>query len=105
MREPDGLAMSSRNNRLNREQRLLAPEFSRVLRELVSAIKSGEGDYAALQQQSCDALSALGFKPDYVKVCDAMSLQLADNNTRQLVVLGAAYTGEIRLIDNIAFSR
>jgi len=42
MRESDGLAMSSRNNRLSDEQRSLAPEFSRVLRELVTSIESGE---------------------------------------------------------------
>ena len=76
VREKDGLAMSSRNQRLTPEQRALAPAIYKAITEAKSA------DEAAAQ------LSALGFKVDYV----------TDMGNRRFV---AAKIGEVRLIDNV----
>lgn len=104
VREADGLAMSSRNNRLTPEQRSLAPNISRVLRKLEEQLKSGERGFEALQQQAVVDLEYAGLKPDYITVCNAATLTPAAQIDKDLVILAAAYLGDIRLIDNVPVS-
>lgn len=104
VREADGLAMSSRNNRLTPEQRSLAPNISRVLRKLEEQLKSGERGFEALQQQAVADLEYAGLKPDYITVCNAATLTPAAQTDKDLVILAAAYLGDIRLIDNVPVS-
>lgn len=101
MRESDGLAMSSRNNRLNEEQRQLAPNLYRVLQHLEIQLSEGIKDFAAIQKTAMLELDGLGFKSDYITVCNAKTLHPADATDKELVILAAAYMGDIRLIDNI----
>jgi pantoate--beta-alanine ligase len=106
VREPDGLAMSSRNARLTPEQREIAPVIQRALRTMADAYSRGETGAAQL----VDAAGAvLATQPDvrveYLEIVDGASLapvQHADDST---VIAIAAFLGDVRLIDNIVLSR
>jgi pantoate--beta-alanine ligase len=101
LREPDGLAMSSRNMRLSKEEREKAVTIYHVL----SAIKNdaGKDDLSPLKQKGADQLTAKGFKVDYVEIANAKTLEpvTTRDNTTPLVALIAAFNGEVRLIDNM----
>ncbi len=101
VREPDGLAMSSRNQYLTAEERCVAPALYRVLREVADAVRGGHGDYRALERQAMEALVAAGFNPEYVEIRHADSLRPVESGERNCVVLGAARLGVARLIDNV----
>jgi len=101
VREKDGLAMSSRNNLLTTEQRVLASELNRLLEQIEAKLLDGNKAFEVLQEESVRALVSAGFRPDYVKVCNAKTLQLAEQRDSELVILAAAFLGDIRLIDNI----
>ena len=62
MREPDGLAMSSRNRYLSAEQRAAAPAIYRQLGRARAAIESGATDFAAIARRGRDALQQAGFR-------------------------------------------
>jgi pantoate--beta-alanine ligase len=101
VRESDGLAMSSRNQYLDAEQRQLAPAIYRQLQQAVRSLQSGARDFAAIEATGRAALDGAGFRTDYVSVRDARSLAPAQPDTRHFVVLTAARLGKARLIDNI----
>ena len=101
VRAEDGLALSSRNGYLTEEQRALAPTLYRQLNEMVQAIKAGERNYSALVSQHVARIEAAGFRPDYLEIRHALTLQPAQANDRDLVILVAAYLGTTRLIDNV----
>ena len=104
-REPSGLALSSRNNYLNDEQRQSAAFIYRALRDSAEQINSGNLDFPALEKAAQLALQAHGLKPDYVSICNARTLRPATAEDRQLVILAAAFIGPTRLIDNIRWQR
>jgi pantoate--beta-alanine ligase len=132
-REPDGLALSSRNVYLSAEERAIAPTLNRVLRDLAEkaqAVVSGGAprkvkaprptplvrdptlppqahqlpDLISLCEEAAAELTAAGFtKVDYVAVRAADALHVvSDVGARPLRVLGAAWLGTTRLIDNVA---
>ena len=95
VREPDGLAMSSRNAYLSAAQRAEAPRLHRVLMEVARA--------AASPAEAMRELSAAGWKPDYVEVRSRADLAVSQAGDFERVVLGAARLGTTRLIDNLEF--
>jgi pantoate--beta-alanine ligase len=99
IREKDGLAMSSRNLRLNSEQRALAPalyaELSHSKKEL--PIKP----LADIKVEAIRHLTTKGFRVDYFEIADARSLAPAADTAKPLVALVAAFLDDIRLIDNL----
>ena len=101
LRETDGLAMSSRNMRLNTTQRKLAIKIYETLLLVKAAIR--KGPLNELKIKAVSNLSAVGFKVDYVEIADAATLDLQEewDGKRKLVVLIAAYLDDIRLIDNM----
>ena len=101
LREPDGLAMSSRNQRLTVEDRARAGNIYKVLTDIKSNIHNA--DVSALKQHAADELTKKGFKVDYVEVANRTNLQPADGNMDEdnLVALAAAYINNVRLIDNV----
>jgi len=101
VREPDGLAMSSRNQYLTRSERGQAPLLQHVLQETLAALKSGSRDFAGLQQRAVQRLDAGGFRADYVEIRHADTLAAAADGDNRFVVLGAAWLGKARLIDNV----
>ena len=103
VRAEDGLALSSRNGYLDAQQRHSAPLIYRTLRSLASAIQAGEHDFLQLQAQAKATFAAAGLRADYVEIRNANDLQPARREDRQLVILAAAFVGNTRLIDNLAF--
>ena len=98
-RDPDGLAMSSRNQYLSGEQRAVAPEIHRSLVQITDALAAGRRDYAALQAAAVSRLASAGFRPQYVEI-RAPDLSDARPGATEWVVLVAAFLGKTRLIDN-----
>jgi pantoate--beta-alanine ligase len=94
-REPDGLAMSSRNAYLSAKERAEAPRLHRVLQSVSTGRRSAA--------QAFDELTQAGWKPDYVEVRRRADLKPPQGAERERVVLGAARLGATRLIDNLEF--
>jgi pantoate--beta-alanine ligase len=101
VREPDGLAMSSRNQYLNKAERGQAPLLRRVLTETGVLLRDGSKDFRGLQTQASRRLTEGGFKPDYVEIRHADTLAEAGADDPRLVILAAAWLGKARLIDNL----
>lgn len=101
VREADGLAMSSRNGYLSREERRIAPSLYRTLQATAAAIEDGDRDYPRLEAEAGKALQALGFRPDYYAIRQAGDLGMPGQGDGPLVILAAAYLGTTRLIDNL----
>jgi pantoate--beta-alanine ligase len=100
-REPDGLAMSSRNRYLTAEQRAVAPRIFAALDRTRAAIENGARNFDELEQEGTKALQDAGFRPDYFAIRDANTLDIPSEGARDLVVLTAARIGRARLIDNV----
>ncbi|MGB0697586.1 MAG: pantoate--beta-alanine ligase [Rhodospirillaceae bacterium] len=102
VREPDGLALSSRNAYLSSEQRKLAPELVRTLRRVAADILGG-ADVEDCAVWGREELLALGFDAvDYLEVRDADSLEPIAELEAPARILVAAHLGRARLIDNIS---
>jgi len=108
VREPDGLAMSSRNQYLTDEERRKAPVIHQLLLAAAERLRTGDRDFAAIERTGLQALEREGFRPDYFAVRRADDLSPPDANTASntastghLVVLVAARLGRARLIDNL----
>jgi pantoate--beta-alanine ligase len=101
VREPDGLAMSSRNQYLGEQERRVAALLYRTLTQVVSDIRAQKTDYRTLEKQAKETLSQAGFSPEYVEIRHAENLQPVDLGELNCVVLAAARLGAARLIDNI----
>lgn len=101
VRESDGLAMSSRNRLLNAEQRRLAPLLHQTLRETAAQLTNLDNP----GQQAMAKLRRLGFDPDYVEIRRRHDLAPAGVDDRQLVILAAAWLGQVRLIDNLLLDK
>jgi pantoate--beta-alanine ligase len=95
VREPDGLAMSSRNAYLSPGERAEAPRLYRLLKEIAGG--------KLREDEAIKKLEEAGWKPDYVEVRRRRDLAPPQGGDRELVVLAAARLGETRLIDNLEF--
>jgi pantoate--beta-alanine ligase len=104
LREADGLAMSSRNGYLSAAERVRAAELYRELVAIRQAIQFGERDFDRLAATASRHLRMAGWRVDYVSVRDAHTLQAPNAASTRLVVLGAAWLGATRLIDNLDFA-
>jgi pantoate--beta-alanine ligase len=101
MRDPDGLAMSSRNGYLSREERAEAVRLSRNLKRIRDGVAAGRRDFDALCESAAADLAAAGWRVDYIAPRNRSRLALPGPGDRDLVVLGAAWLGKTRLIDNL----
>jgi pantoate--beta-alanine ligase len=102
VREPDGLAMSSRNAYLNAGQRQQALVLSRSLQLVKSAFDASERDAAKLAQVGMHVVaSEPGAKLDYFAIVDTDTLEPVAHAARGTLVAVAAWVGATRLIDNI----
>jgi pantoate--beta-alanine ligase len=103
VREPDGLAMSSRNAYLTPEQRAAAVALPTAMRTAIAEIESGVDVGDALAQLSRALLAAGFLSVDYAELCDADDLSvLPARSTKPMRLLVAARIGKARLIDNMA---
>jgi len=103
VRESDGLAMSTRNNYLSREDRANAPLFYQQLVDTKAAIQSGT-DISRTTELAVDALSNV-FDVEYVEVLNANNLTQITTSSSEIIIISAVRLGETRLIDNIVFRR
>ncbi len=101
VRAEDGLALSSRNGYLTTDERTTAPVLHRTLQQLAEAIRNGERDYSALLASGHQRLQTAGLRPDYLEVRNALDLSPVTADSRELVILAAAYLGKTRLLDNL----
>lgn len=104
VREPDGLALSSRNRYLSAEERRAALVLSKSLAEARSAFDSGERNAAAIQSVVRSVLDSEPLaQTDYAVVVDAETLLPIDRIDKPAAVLLAVRIGSTRLIDNAVF--
>ena len=103
VREDDGLAMSTRNQYLTTDQRSMAAELYKALKQLESdVLLTGESDSQVIDTE---ALLSKYFKIDYLSVLDANTLRATTDNTTKIAILCAVFLGSTRLIDNIIFNK
>jgi pantoate--beta-alanine ligase len=102
VREPDGLALSSRNSYLAAAERAAAPLLHRVLADCADKIARGELP-ARVLDEACAAIERAGFVLDYLEARHAETLQpIASVEDGPIRLLVAARIGKTRLIDNVA---
>ncbi|HJO87115.1 MAG TPA: pantoate--beta-alanine ligase [Rhodospirillales bacterium] len=102
VREPDGLALSSRNAYLNAGERQAAPALHQTLVSTGDALAKGAAVAASVSAATAELLKAGFTKVDYIAVCDPASLEELEKVSGQARLLAAAWLGKTRLIDNIA---
>jgi pantoate--beta-alanine ligase len=105
VRAADGLALSSRNGYLSEAERATAPALYRVIKQIADSLHNGEQNHVQLLDDGKKALEAAGFRPDYLEIRNAVSLRPATPEDHDLVVLGAAFLGKTRLIDNLHLAK
>ncbi len=102
VREESGLAMSSRNQYLDEQERAQAARLYQSLLSIKAQLEQGARDYPAIQQAHIARLRQQGFQPDYIEIRRARDLALPAPTDKALRILAAARLGKARLIDNIA---
>ncbi len=100
VRSGDGLALSSRNHYLDPAQREEAGQLAGSLEQIRDSIEAGERNFPLLEQLAAERLSKRGWKVDYIAICCQHTLLPAASHDSELVILGAAWLGQTRLIDN-----
>jgi pantoate--beta-alanine ligase len=101
VREKDGLAMSSRNGYLSRDERLEAMRLQQNLRRIKEQVEGGSRRYQRLEEMAASDLTLAGWRVDYVALRNRADLAPPKPTDTELVVLGAAWLGKTRLIDNL----
>jgi pantoate--beta-alanine ligase len=104
LREPDGLAMSSRNQYLSAQERVVAAGIHRCLREMKADVQAGQV-IATVEAKGCARLESAGFAVDYAAVRrpDLSGFDPDGRASGRCVALIAARLGSTRLIDNLEF--
>jgi pantoate--beta-alanine ligase len=105
VREPDGLAMSSRNVYLTSDERRRAPILQQALCTARDALLNGERRFQVLENKGLAKLRDNGFRPDYFAIRRADNLTVPESEDCELQILAAAWLGSARLIDNVAARR
>jgi pantoate--beta-alanine ligase len=100
VREPDGLAMSSRNALLDAGDRARARALPAALDAARTLASDGERSTEALLRAALEAMTAFGVTPEYLAIVDPRTLEPLDELTGQGLLAVAARIGEVRLIDN-----
>jgi pantoate--beta-alanine ligase len=102
VREPDGLAISSRNVYLSPDERRRALVLQRSLQSAENVFRAGERDAARLRENGREVIAGeRGVRLDYFEIVDPETLEPVDRIARPTLVAAAAYVGSTRLIDNV----
>ena len=105
VREKSGLAMSSRNTRLDLAALKLAIQISKTLKTAKTQIQNPKTELAIIQQKGLKRLSGLsGIEPEYFEIRNAKTLEVPKRKTEKLIALTAVKVGGVRLIDNMAMN-
>jgi len=100
IRDPDGLALSSRNAYLSPEERERALALNRALRAAETAVAGGARDAAAVVKAARDELDRAGLEPDYLQLRSMTDLSPVERVNGSTLLAVAARVGRARLIDN-----
>jgi len=101
-REKDGLAMSSRNMRLDAVSRKTAVQISKTLNLAQRLLQNPKNEIASIQQKCFQKLlETPGIEPEYFEIRNAKTLEIPKRKTEKLVALTAVKLGGVRLIDNL----
>lgn len=101
LREPNGLAMSSRNGYLSDDEKQRAANINKIIQALKAEIEAGANNYRELESKHSQALEGFGFRVDYLSIANAETLAPATSPDSRLVIAIAAKLGATRLIDNV----
>src|SRR5262245_56124998 len=101
VREPDGLALSSRNAYLSTEERALAASLPRALFAARDAAAAGKRDARTLEAETRRRLEGAGLVVDYVEVVDPDSMRRLEEAAAGSAIAAAVRVGKTRLIDNV----
>lgn len=101
LRADDGLALSSRNGYLSPAERAEAPRLYRLLNDCAAALRSGQRDFARVENAAASQLAGHGWQVDYISVRSQATLLTPAAGEQSLVILAAARLGKTRLIDNL----
>ena len=103
-RENSGLARSSRNGYLSESELKQASAIYKTLQECSTRLINRIGDLETIKQQASEKLEGFGFKIDYLNFANPNTLEMANQNDKEIVILIAAWLGDTRLIDNMTVS-
>jgi pantoate--beta-alanine ligase len=102
VREPDGLALSSRNRHLNAEERRVAPRIYEALRVAEQMIAGGERDAGAVKQAAREVMAHEPLlRVEYLEIADEVEMQPVERIVGPVCVATAVWVGRTRLIDNV----
>ncbi len=101
VREPDGLAMSSRNVHLQGEERRRAAALNLALRAVQEAARAGQHDPSLARERGLTALSEAGVVPEYLELVSSSTLLPVETIDEHTMAVVAARFGQTRLIDNL----
>jgi pantoate--beta-alanine ligase len=100
VREANGLALSSRNGYLSQSERAEAANLQACLRKAAGDVRAGHMTVQGIEEAAVASLAKRGWRPDYISVCSRFGLGAAKPG-EPAVILGAAWLGDTRLIDNL----
>jgi pantoate--beta-alanine ligase len=103
VRDKDGLAMSSRNTLLSEENRKKASQLFQIMNVMKDKIIQKTSSFKVIEEDAVKLLNTSGWMVDYLAIRSAKSLETPVHDENQIVILGAASLGSVRLIDNIEF--
>jgi len=103
-REVSGLAMSSRNGYLSEQEKDTAKVLYQTLLNVGQSLEQGNKAFDTIELEAKQALEQAGLKPDYFAIAEKDNLKPATLETKEFVILAAAFLGKVRLIDNLQVS-
>lgn len=103
VRDKDGLAKSSRNNLISEENRKKASQLFQLMNLMKDKAMQKKSSFKEIEEDAVRLLNASGWIVDYLAIRSALSLKTPVHDENQMVILGAATLGSVRLIDNIEF--
>jgi pantoate--beta-alanine ligase len=103
VRADDGLALSSRNNYLSKEERTIAPGLYKSLSDIYASVQNDPENWQTALDQQGKTLQEKGFRIDYIDIVRYSNLQTPERleKDEKYIIAGAVFLGETRLIDNI----
>jgi pantoate--beta-alanine ligase len=102
VREPDGVALSSRNLRLSADERQLAPSLYRALQQAAASVEQGVVDAAGIERDAAALIPAdERLRLEYLQLVDPDDFQPVTRITGPVIAAGALWVGQTRLIDNV----
>ena len=104
VREPNGLAMSSRNTRLSEPQKDTAKVLYQCLCSMKQKLQHGSRDYSRLENEASELIQQQGLEPEYMTIRRRYDVAPPSSDDKELVILVAASLNQVRLIDNITLN-